>query len=139
MLIGNYLHTVDDKGRLFIPAKLREALAFTFIITKGLDNCLYGYSMDEWKTFEEKLSVQPTAKARNISRFLFASAVSVTADKQGRVVLPASLRSFAGLTKDVVIVGVGQRIEIWDNEKWLSICDSISSEEVAATMDELGF
>ena len=139
MLNGQYDHSIDDKGRLFIPAKLREDLAFTFIITKGLDGCLYGYSIEEWKIIEEKMKALPSAKSRDIQRFLFASAVSVAADKQGRVVIPASLRAFAGLSKDVAIVGVGQRIEIWDKDKWDKLCSSITGDMIADAMTELGF
>ena len=139
MPIGQFYHSIDDKGRLFIPAKIREDLEFTFIITKGLDGCLYGYSLSEWRILEEKIRSLPSAKSRDIQRFLFASAISVTADKQGRVVIPSALREFAGLEKDVAVLGVGSRIEIWDKAKWEAVCNGITADQVADTMNELGF
>lgn len=139
MLIGEYQHNIDPKGRVFIPAKLRDDLGDHFIVTKGLDNCLFGYSMSEWKLLEEKIRSLPLSKARNMQRFFFSGASDMEPDKQGRVLLPANLRDYAGLTKDVMIIGASNRIEIWDKQKWDENGLGITSESIAQAMDELGF
>lgn len=139
MLIGEYQHSLDVKGRVNFPAKLRDALGSHFIITKGLDNCLAVYPMDQWKALEEKVCSLPVSKSRNLQRYLFAGAVDVEADKQGRVLIPANLREFAGLTKDVMIIGASTRAEIWDKDRWTESCEMLTSESVADAMDELGF
>ena len=133
MFMGEYGHTIDAKGRIIVPAKFRESLGDNFIITKGLDNCL----------FEEKLKTLPLTNknARTFTRFFLAGAADVELDKQGRILIPSVLREFASLQKDVVFVGVGSRIEIWSKESWN---DSISNyddnmDEVAENMDSLGF
>ena len=109
MLIGEYQHTLDPKGRVNFPARLRESLGSTFIITKGLDNCLYVYSMEEWKVLEDKIRALPMSKSRNLQRFFFAGAAEAEPDKQGRVLIPAHLREYAGLTKDVTVIGASVR------------------------------
>ena len=119
MLIGEYRHSLDPKGRVNFPAKLREDLGDSFIICKGLDNCLYVYRMSEWDKLVEKTSALPSSKARTIQRFFFASAVCCEPDKQGRVLLSAGLRQYAGIDKDAVLIGMGNRIEIWSQERWL--------------------
>lgn len=139
MLIGEYQHNIDEKGRVFIPARFREALGLRFILTKGLDNCLYVYSLEEWKALEEKIRSRPMAKSRNLQRFLFAGAVDVEADKQGRVVVPPHLRAYAALTREAVIIGASNHAEIWDAAAWRKICGEIDSDTIAAEMDELGF
>jgi MraZ protein len=139
MLIGEYQHSLDAKGRLSFPAKLREALGTQFVVTKGLDNCLFVYRLEEWKTLEEKTAQLPTSKARRIQRFLFAGAALVEPDKQGRVLLPQNLREYAGLTDDVTVVGVSTRAEIWDTARWTAVNSELTSESVAEAMDELGF
>lgn len=120
MLMGEFTHAIDTKGRLFMPAKLRESLGGSFIISKGLDGCLFVYAKDEWHKLELKLNALPMTNknARNFSRFFFSGAAEVECDKQGRVLLPANLREFAGLDKNAVIVGVGSRAEVWDAERW---------------------
>ena len=120
MLLGEYEHTLDAKGRLAVPAKLRDSLGNRFIITKGLDGCLFVYDMDEWQRLEQKLAALPMSRktARDFIRFLFGGACEAECDKQGRVLLPANLRKHAGLVKDAVIVGVGSRAEIWDAQRW---------------------
>lgn len=143
MFMGEYSHTVDTKGRLIIPAKMREALGFTAVVTKGLDGCLFVYTEKDWEQFEEKLRTLPLTNknARQFTRFFLAGAASCEFDKQGRILLPQVLRDFAGLTKDVVLAGVGSRIEIWSKERWeenLSSYDE-SMEDVAENMADLGF
>ena len=120
LLTGEYNHSIDPKGRLIIPSKFREILGEDFMITKGLDGCLFVYPSNEWKIFEQKLRTLPLndKNARTITRFFFGSAVEGGLDKQGRVLISSALRTFAGLDKDVVLVGVLDRVEIWDKAKW---------------------
>lgn len=139
MLIGEFGHSLDAKGRVHFPAKLREDLGDSFIITKGLDNCLFAYSTDEWKILEDKIRTLPMSKSRTLQRFFFAGAVEVEADKQGRILIPANLREYAGLDKDVIVVGASVRAEIWDAAKYHEICEGITADNVADAMDLLGF
>ncbi len=140
MFMGEYNHTVDTKGRLIIPAKLREGLGEEFVVTKGLDGCLFAFPMDEWRIFEEKLKALPITRegARKFTRFFIAGAASCELDKQGRILLPASLREFAGIEKDVVLAGVLGRVEIWDRERWMSSCSFDDVEDAAAQLADLG-
>lgn len=121
MFMGEYNHTVDAKGRLIVPAKFREALGEEFVVTKGLDGCLFVYPMEEWKNIEEKFRNIPltTKDARKFSRFFFSGAATCEVDKQGRILIPTVLREFAGLQKDAVLAGVFNRIEIWSKERWM--------------------
>ena len=139
MLIGEYQHTLDPKGRVNFPARLRESLGSTFIITKGLDNCLYVYSMEEWKVLEDKIRALPMSKSRNLQRFFFAGAAEAEPDKQGRVLIPAHLREYAVLTKYLTVIGASVRAEIWDSERYQSSCEELTSDSIAESMDELGF
>ncbi len=139
MLLGLYRHTLDAKGRVIVPVRFREDLGESFIITRGLDNCLSLYSMSEWASLEEKVKSLPMAQSRSIQRFLFANAFPVELDGQGRIVVPANLKIYAGLTKEVVITGVSTRAEIWDAALWDSSQEETSSEDVANLMSELGF
>ena len=120
MLIGEYEHSLDAKGRLIMPAKLREDIGEKFILTKGLDGCLFAFSLVEWTNFEQKLRTLPISNkdARAFSRFFFAGAIECEIDKQGRFLISSNLREFAELIKDVVIVGMDSRLEIWSKEKW---------------------
>ena len=120
MFRGEYNHSVDTKGRLIIPSKFREQLGEEFIVTRGLDGCLFVFPMKEWEDYEEKLRKLPTTNknARSFVRFLTAGATSCEFDKQGRILLPATLRKFAGIEKDVVLAGLLNRIEIWSEETW---------------------
>ena len=140
MLIGEYEHSLDAKGRLIMPVKFRGNLGEKFIITKGLDGCLFAFSSEEWTKFEEKLSTLPISNkdARAFSRFFFAGAMDCEIDKQGRFLISGNLREFAGLTKDVVIVGMNSRIEIWSKEKWEKCDENISADEIAEKMEMLG-
>lgn len=141
MLMGEYQHTIDVKGRLFMPAKLRETLGGSFIISKGLDGCLFVYDKDEWHKLELKLNALPMTNknARTFSRFFFSGAAEVECDKQGRVLLPVSLRTFAGLEKNAVIVGVGSRAEIWDAARWqeYNAVNAEDADTVAAQLADM--
>ena len=120
MLSGEYHHNIDEKGRVIIPSKLREEFGKTIVITRGLDGCLFGYNESEWNSIMEKLSTLPFTKAdaRSFTRFLTSGACTLEFDKQGRINIPDYLLSYATLFKEVVIVGVINRIEIWQKEKW---------------------
>ncbi len=140
--MGEYLHSIDNKGRLILPAKFRDELGDTFIATKGLDNCLFVYTRTEWAILEEKLKKLPLAKpeARAFVRFFFSGAAELDCDKQGRVLLPANLREHAGLEKDVVVIGVSTRIEVWDKTAWEEYNQKISPTvaEIAENLADLG-
>ena len=140
MFMGEYNHTVDTKGRLIIPSKFRELLGDEFIVTKGLDGCLFVFPQDEWQAFEEKLRTLPLTQkgARQFTRFFVAGATPCELDKQGRILLPATLREFAGLDKDVVLAGMLNRIEIWSKAKWAenNACDDM--DYIAEQMSDLG-
>lgn len=118
--VGEYLHTLDTKGRLALPAKFRETLGASFFIARGLDKCLFVYPEEEWAEVMGKLKTIPISKkdARHFTRYFLSGAAEVEPDKQGRVVLPLNLREYAGLNKDVFILGVGSRLEIWDKAAW---------------------
>lgn len=120
MFMGEYQHNIDSKGRLIIPAKFREHLGEQFVITRGLDKCLFGYPLSEWKEVESKLKTLPLTKkdARAFTRFFFSGATECEVDKQGRVNLPATLLQYAALEKECVILGVSSRIEIWSKLLW---------------------
>ncbi|WP_369380769.1 division/cell wall cluster transcriptional repressor MraZ [Lysinibacillus fusiformis] len=120
MFMGEYQHSVDAKGRLIVPAKFREALGEAFVVTRGLDNCLFGYPMNEWRKLEEKLKDLPMTKkdTRAFARFFFSGATEVEIDKQGRINIPATLMQHAHLVKECVVLGVSNRIEIWAKDPW---------------------
>lgn len=141
MLIGEYSHTIDAKGRMIVPAKFRTELGERFIVTKGFDGCLYGYSLDEWKSIEEKIKTLPliTGKdARNFTRFFFSSAIECELDSQGRILITQNLRAHAELLKEVVVIGVSTRIEIWSKENWEAYNDGQDSDDIAEKMSMLG-
>lgn len=143
MFMGEYSHTIDTKGRLIIPSRFREELGETFVVTKGLDGCLFVFSDEEWRAFEIKLKSLPLTNknARQFARFFVAGATPCELDKQGRILLPATLREFAGLEKDVVLTGMLNRIEIWSKEKWNenNSLDDVAMDEIAEQMTDLGF
>ncbi|WP_129689216.1 division/cell wall cluster transcriptional repressor MraZ [Gottfriedia acidiceleris] len=120
MFIGEYQHNIDVKGRLIIPSKFRDKLGENFIVTRGLDQCLFGYSMAEWSVIEDKLRTLPLTKkdARAFTRFFFSGAMECEMDKMGRINITPNLRSYAKLEKECVVVGVTNRIEIWDLSTW---------------------
>lgn len=142
MFLGEYQHTIDSKGRLFIPAKFRIDLGERFIVTKGLDGCLFVYPMAGWNELEDKLKKLPMTQkdARAFTRFFFAGANESELDKQGRVMVPVTLRNYAQLSKEIMILGVGNRLEIWDLEKWNQYNGDVeqSFEQLAELMNQYG-
>lgn len=138
-MTGQYQHSIDTKGRLFIPAKLREELGDTFYVTMGVDGCLSVYSDESWSRFTEKFESLPFTKTRAM-RPLFANAAKCEPDAQGRILLPAKLREYANLKKDVVVIGVSNRAEIWNADTWTALeAEELNPENLAAVMEELGF
>ncbi|MGV3464268.1 MAG: division/cell wall cluster transcriptional repressor MraZ [Heyndrickxia sp.] len=141
MFMGEYQHNIDTKGRIIIPAKFRELLGETFVITRGLDRCLFGYPVEEWKQVEEKLKALPLTKkdARAFTRFFFSGASESELDKQGRINIPTPLVDYAQLEKECVILGVSNRIEIWSKDLWEDYFEE--SEESFAEIAEnmIGF
>lgn len=140
MLIGEFEHTLDAKGRISMPAKLKKDIGESFILTKGLDGCLFAFSMEEWLNFETKLKTLPLSdkNSRNFVRFFLSGATECEIDKQGRFLIPNNLREAASLVKEAVIIGVGTRIEIWDKSKWKLKDEEISADEIAQNLVMLG-
>ncbi|MDQ0168629.1 MraZ protein [Paenibacillus tundrae] len=130
MFMGEFQHSIDDKGRVIIPAKFRESLGPSFVVTRGLDQCLFVYPMEEWGIMEQKLKALPLMKsdARAFTRFFFSGATECDLDKQGRVNLPGNLREYAKLDKDCVVLGVSNRVEVWSKDIWENYFNQ--SEEV---------
>ena len=142
MLIGEFQHAIDAKGRLIIPARFREELGESFLVTRGLDRCLFVYPRAEWQALEAKLKTLPMtqANARAFVRFFFSGATECTLDKQGRILIPANLREHARLVRDVMIIGVSTRVEIWAKEEWDRYVEQaeISYDEIAEKLVDLG-
>jgi MraZ protein len=142
MFIGEYQHTLDPKNRVIMPSKFREKLGDSFVMTKGLDNCLFIYSSNEWSIVEDKLKSLPMTNkdARAFVRSFFAGACECELDKQGRIVMPNHLKDYANIDKELVIIGVSTRIEIWSKEEWNKFNSdaNISYEDVAEKMSQLG-
>ena len=142
MFIGEFTHALDAKGRVSIPSKFREALGEQFYITKGLDNCLFVFPKDEWQLFEEKLKSLPMTNknARAFVRLFFSGASECELDKQGRILIPQTLREHAGIEREAVIIGTGTRIEVWSQEGWNGYIDpeNIDYDEIAEHMADLG-
>ena len=138
-VIGQYQHNIDAKGRLFIPAKFREDLGETFYVTIGLDGCLSVYSDSKWADLTEKFDALPISQARRM-RTLFANAAKCEPDAQGRILIPTKLREYAALEREVIINGMSKCVELWNPERWAPIeVDGLDSDNLAATMEELGF
>lgn len=140
MFMNQYNHTVDAKGRLIIPSKFREVLGDEFVVTKGLDGCLFVYANEDWSIFAQKLTSLPLVDddARDFARFFLAGAISVEVDKQGRILLPSNLREFAQLDKDVILAGVGSRVEIWNKDVWDKKNAMTDIRKITAGMRNLG-
>ncbi len=141
MLLGEYFHNIDAKGRIILPSKFRSELGERFIVTKGFDGCLYGYSVEEWKNIEDKIKTLPqvTGKdVRNFTRFFFSSAIECEIDSQGRILISSTLRDFAELSKEVVIIGVSSRIEFWSKTKWEEYSNNQDADDIAEKMAYLG-
>lgn len=141
MLFGGYDHKIDKKGRVFIPSAFRDELGENFIICKGIfgKGCLCVYSMDEWKKFVERLGSMPAAKSSNVKRFLYDGAFNVEFDTQGRILVPNSLREYAGLDSEVHIIGMDTNLEIWDSNAWAKEKESTTFESIASSLEEFDF
>jgi MraZ protein len=140
MLIGEFQHALDNKNRIIVPSRIREDLGDVFILTKGLDGCLYGYPMNEWKILEDKLKKLPLTNkdARAFVRFFFSGANEICVDKQGRALLPQNLIEYASIDKEIISIGVSTRVEIWSKEKWNEYNESeIDMDGIAEKMNEL--
>ncbi len=139
MFMGTYGHSIDAKGRVIVPAKFREILGDSFVVTLGLDGCLFVYPEEEWEDFVKQLKELPGSKeARKLQRYFMAGAAPCDVDKQGRVLIPSSLREKVGLDKDVVFVGVMSKIEIWSKERWEDNNDFDNVDDIAEHMSEFG-
>ncbi len=142
MLLGEYLHNLDTKGRMAIPAKFREKITAGAIITRGLDNCLFLFTSAEWEVLAAKLTALPLAQAdsRAFVRLMLAGAMDVSLDHQGRILIPDYLRRYAGLKREVVVTGLYNRIEVWDREAWTAYQwkTESASQEIAERLGELG-
>ena len=140
MLMGEYNHALDAKGRIIIPSRLREELGDHFVVCKGMDGCLFAFPMEGWEKLVSKLQALPLTNkaARKFSRYFLAGAADVEPDKQGRALLPQPLREAAGLEKDVVLCGVGDRLEIWSKDAWTAESHYEDIDELAEMMAELG-
>ena len=137
---GEYKHSIDAKGRLAMPAKLREELGERFTVTKGLDGCLSVYPEKEWEALEDRIrGLGNGEKARRVKRYYFANAFDAQLDAQGRILIPAGLREFANLQKDVVVIGQLDHAEIWNSEKWRIYSEAIDAESVAADVEDMDF
>jgi len=142
LFYGEYNHTIDQKGRVILPSGFRENLGDKFMVAKWLDDCLSVFPASEWDKIQEKIASQPSTalEIRKFSRMFFAGAGELQSDKQGRVVIPTNLRDYASLDKDIVVVGVSSRIEIWDKQKWLTYneSDDMNMSDMANKLSELG-
>lgn len=142
LLLGEYNHSIDEKSRVIMPSKFRDDLGSTFVITKGFDTCIFVFSIDEWKNFENKLKELPLSNenARKYVRYFLAGACECNVDKQGRILIPSHLKTHALLKKDIVITGVSTRAEIWDRERWDNYTsnENIDLNEIASHMSEYG-
>ncbi|MDD6733217.1 MAG: division/cell wall cluster transcriptional repressor MraZ [Lachnospiraceae bacterium] len=138
--MSEYNHTIDAKGRLIIPVKYREGLGETFVVTRGIDGCLFFYTENEWQAIMNKLNElrMTNKKAREFTRFLLGGATEVELDSQGRILVPAFLREYADLEKEVILVGMGNHIEVWSKAKYEQVMSDTNIEEIAEELDEAG-
>lgn len=140
MLIGEYQHNIDAKGRMTMPARFREDFRDRCVVSRSFDGtCLFVYPAAEWQKLTDAIAKQPIAQILKFQRYFIATASEQELDAQGRVLIPASLRQFAGLEKDVVILGVTTRLEIWDKQKWDELQTQMSPSEMMETLDRLEF
>ena len=139
MFSGEYSHSLDTKNRLMLPAKLRNALGEELVLAKNVDKCLSLYPKQTWEDFCRKLDAQPSMQVRAAKRFLIASAFETPQDSQGRILIPQKLYDYAGLTKEVTIIGVGDHLELWDTAAWEALSAEQNGEEIANLLKNLGF
>ncbi len=138
-MTGEYQHSLDNKGRLFIPAKLRDELGEVFFVTLSMEKCLCAYSAENWQVFSDRVNAMPYVKQRKM-RPLFAHAARCELDSQGRALIPQNLRDYAGLTKSVTVLGCNNHAELWDSDTWKSVYEiETTPENIAAVMEELEF
>lgn len=142
MFLGEFEHTIDGKGRLTIPAKFRDELEGGVVVTRGLDGCLWAYGRSEWEQLAEKISRMPTTNpaARNFARFMFSSAFDSIPDRQGRILIPQNLRDYANIENETVVIGVMNRVEIWNPAKWASVLTEVEQdpESFVSQLQDLG-
>jgi MraZ protein len=142
LFYGEYIHSLDPKGRIIIPSKFREELGTKFIITKGLDGCLFVYPQNEWIRIEDKLKALPFTDrdVRSFVRFFFSGASESELDKQGRVLIPSILREYASITREICVIGVSSRVELWDKQKWdeYNNKENLNPDLIADKMSMLG-
>lgn len=140
MFMGEYNHSIDAKGRLIIPSKFRDMLGDEFVVTKGLEGCLFVFEKYEFESFMDKLNEKSDleAKVRKIKRFFISGAQEMEPDKQGRMLVPPTLREYAGLEKEVVFAGVGGHIEIWDKSKWDDVTSFDDINDIAEELSNMG-
>jgi MraZ protein len=139
MLIGGSKHNIDAKGRMFFPARFKEDLWEDITICRGVEKCLMLFSPEEWKLFSDRIKSQPFSVSSQLQRYFFSTAAQCSVDSQGRLLLPQPLRDYAGLKKDVWVVGTQNRAEIWDLDEWNRAQDALTNEDVKALMDKIGF
>lgn len=141
MLLGEYLHTIDKKGRIFIPAKLRDSLGENFVISRGIGSqpVLSIYSEESWQQLDEKIKALPNMESLRVRRFLYTGATGAEYDSQGRILIPARLREFASLGENAYVLGMSDHIEIWNTELWQSECVKDTPESIAEIMTNLQF
>lgn len=141
MFMGEYRHNLDSKGRLIIPAKFREQIGQTVVFTRGMEGCIFGYPLSEWQKIEAKLAKLPLTKrsARKFTRLFYSGAMEAEFDKQGRVNLTTTLKAHAGLSKECVIVGVSDRIEIWSQDRWDDFAEDADDnyDDIAEDLDDI--
>lgn len=141
--MGEFQHTLDEKGRMIVPVKFRDGLGTSFVVTRGLDKCLFVYPMSEWEMLEQKLKSLPMtrADARSFVRFFFSGATECELDKQGRILIPATLRDYANLTRDAIVLGVSNRVEIWSDTVWRDYSEDAAESfaDIAEKLVDLAF
>jgi MraZ protein len=144
MFLGEYTHTLDEKGRITLPSKLRENLDQRVVVTRGLDGCLFVFPYEDWKRFTEILGERlpfTNGSARSFSRFFFSGAVDINVDRQGRILVPPYLRQYANLDSEVIVIGANTRLELWDPERWRQALVNVESnaEEIAEQFSNITF
>lgn len=138
-LMGSFSQSMDVKGRMSFPSKLREEIGERFVITRGLSGCLFAYSLEAFKQKADAIRAVPMSKGLTMQRFFLSWASEVEADKQGRILVPQNLREFAGLNKEIIVTGVADRAEIWDKARWDEFNQSINEQDIMEQMEGLDF
>lgn len=139
MLSGGYQHSLDNKGRVFFPTRLKEEMGEEIVLCRGVEKCLMAFSKQGWADFADRMKTLPFSTGRDMQRFFFSTAAECSVDKQGRLLIPQNLREYAGLKDDVMLTGVQTRVEIWDLSEWQNYADNLAPSGIIAKMDEIGF